>query len=96
MTIRRLILPPARRPRRLLSSDTFDRRFEPLPAPTHDLLWQTWELPQRVQPREWWTVIDCEGRLIVSAGVRFVNRFGYIRCRHLWDGEPDQHPDYRV
>jgi hypothetical protein len=40
-------------------------------------------------------VLDCDGELIVVAGLRFVNRFAYIRCRNRWGGDCDHHPDYR-
>jgi hypothetical protein len=34
------------------------------------------------------------GRLYLTAGFSFVNRFGYIRCFHRWDGEASDHPEY--
>jgi hypothetical protein len=33
-------------------------------------------------------------RLYLTAGFSFVNRFGYIRCFHHWDGEAADHPEY--
>ncbi len=58
---------------------TFERRFQPMSAPSHDVLWDLHQLPENVEPHHWWTVLDCDGRLYVSPGFRFVNRFAYIR-----------------
>ncbi|MGO9547086.1 MAG: hypothetical protein ACLPPF_20125 [Rhodomicrobium sp.] len=64
----------------------FERRFRPINRPEGIPLWDRFEL--RTQPpldvREWWTVIDCDGHLYLSAGFRFVNRFGYVRCEVPW------------
>jgi len=44
--------------------------------------------------REWWTALDCDGRLYLSAGYRFVNRIGYVRCAIPWS-DADQFRHYR-
>jgi hypothetical protein len=74
---------------------TFERRFQPLPAPSHDVLWDLHQLPRGADARYWWTVLDCDGRLYVSPGFRFVNRFAYIRCTLPWTNDDDDQPDYR-
>lgn len=75
---------------------TFERRFQPMPAPNHELLWELrGEVPADADYRYWWTVLDCEGRLYVSRGFRFVNRFAFIRCAVPWTDDDERQPDYR-
>lgn len=62
------------------SWNCFEQRFAPLPAPDHDLLWEIGQVPETADYRYWWTVLDCEGRLYLSPGFRFVNRFAFVRC----------------
>lgn len=74
---------------------TFERRLEPLPAPNHDLLWEVrGEVPDDSDYRYWWTVVDCDGRLYVTPGFRFVNRFAFIRCAVPWSEDDERQPDY--
>ena len=74
---------------------TFERRFQPLPAPNHDVLWELrGEVPADADYRYWWTVVDCDGRLYVTPGFRFVNRFAYIRCAVPWTDDDERQPDY--
>lgn len=89
-----LIQPPTKPYRRCGSWTLFERRFEPLPAPTHDYLWEIADVPVRPDCREWWTVLDCEGKLVAVAGFHFVNRFAFIRCGNLWSGDWSEHPEY--
>jgi hypothetical protein len=72
----------------------FEQKFEPLPAPDHDYLWETHPVPQDADGRFWWTVIDCDGRLYLATGFRFVNRFAYVRCANPWN-EQDAGLEYR-
>ncbi len=74
---------------------TFERRFRPLPAPDHGVLWEAAQVPRDADYRFWWTVIDCDGRLLVSPGFRFVNRFAFIRCAQPWQDDDEGQPDYR-
>jgi len=75
--------------------NTFERRFAPLPAPDHDVLWEIGQVPPDVDDRYWWTVLDCEGQLYLSPGFRFVNRFAFVRCEQPWTEDDQQQPDYR-
>jgi hypothetical protein len=34
-----------------------------------------------------WTILDCEGELVISAGCRFVNRIGYVVTEKEWEDE---------
>jgi hypothetical protein len=87
------------RPRtRVGSWRTFERRFDPQPAPAHDFLWEIGEVAEDAEHadyRYWWTVLDCEGRMYVTPGFRFVNRFAFIRCAHPWTDEDLHQPGYR-
>lgn len=74
--------------------DSFAVLFQPLKAPNGTWLWDLDDLPESVEPREWWTLLDTEGELVLVAGLRFVDRFAYIRCRHLWNGPASKHPYY--
>jgi hypothetical protein len=60
------------------------------------LLWDTSEVTSgdRDNYRHWWTVLDCDGRLYLSAGFRFVNRLGYVHCEVPW-ADADELVDYR-
>jgi hypothetical protein len=74
---------------------TFERRFEPMPAPNHDFLWDVGTVPKDADPRYWWTVLDCDGRLPRAPGFCFVNRFAFVRCAKPWSDEDFQQPGYR-
>lgn len=88
--------PSSRRRHRCGSWSTFERRFQPMPAPNHDLLWEVrGEVPRDADYRYWWTVLDYGGRLHVSPGFRFVNRFAFIRCSVPWTDDDERQPDYR-
>lgn len=39
------------------------------------------------EPKRVWTVLDCDGELIIAAGFHFVNRMGYIITEKEWDNE---------
>jgi hypothetical protein len=53
------------------------------------------DVPTDADPRHWWTVLGCDGRLLLAPGFHVVNRFAYILCRNAWGGETNAHPDYR-
>jgi hypothetical protein len=86
--------PPVRQRIRCGSWRTFERRFRPMPAPVHDFLWNIGTVPEGADCRFWWTVLDCDGRLYVSPGFRFVNRFAFIRCAIAWTDDDQLQPDY--
>jgi hypothetical protein len=84
------------RPRKRVGSwATFERRFDPLPAPNHDYLWDVGTVQKDADFRYWWTVLDCEGRLSLSPGFRFVDRFAFVRCAKPWTDVDFQQPGYR-
>lgn len=79
---------------RACSWDLFERRFNPITKPDGSLLWDTDEIPRPIVGRHWWTVLDCDGRLCVAAGFRFVNRLGYVQTERPWTDD-DALIDYR-
>lgn len=84
------------RPRKRVGSwHTFERRFDPLPAPNHDYLWDVGTVQEEADFRYWWTVLVCEGRLSLSPGFRFVDRFAFVRCAKPWTDVDFQQPGYR-
>jgi hypothetical protein len=32
-----------------------------------------------------WTILDCDGQMIIAAGLRYVNRFGYLITEVPWE-----------
>ena len=78
------------------SWNSFERRFRPIIRDDGSLLWGRSEMPptRLIDWREWWTVIDSDGRLYLAAGYHFVNRLGYLRCEVPWT-DADQFRDYR-
>lgn len=94
----RRAIPPPNHPskRRILygSWETFVERFGPLSAPDHDYLWEIGQVPESPSHRYWWTALDCEGRLYLSPGFRFVNRFAFVRCARPWTEDDQRQPDY--
>lgn len=74
----------------------FERRFRPLSRIDGSRVWDRSEMTARevIDWREWWTVLDCDVRLYLSAGYRFVNRIGYVRCAIPWS-DADQFRHYR-
>lgn len=91
-----IVMPPARSYRRSRRWETFEKLFVPIARDADgSLLWEPWEVPSDANPRYWWTVLDCDGRLILSAGFRFVNRLNFVVCTNAWGGECAAHPEYR-
>ena len=76
-----------------LSSDEWEERFKPVyneyGAPDEitpdDPRWL-----ELVEARKVWTMLDCDGDLYVSPGVRFVNRMSYHYTELPWSSDaPD-------
>ena len=72
----------------------FERRFKPVIREDESLIWHNDEIPRPIVGRHWWTVLDCDGKLTISAGFRFVNRLGYIRTEVEWT-KADELRDWR-
>jgi hypothetical protein len=84
------------RPRtRCGSWSTFERRFKPIDSPDQTVWWAREQLPKDVDERLVWTITDCDGKLYVAPGYRFVNRIDYVLCEIPWTDEDFTQPDYR-
>ena len=90
-----LIVTPPRSPLETSSRRAFDRLFVPQQGPYCDFLWEAADIPTGSDGRFWWTLIDCEGELLLEAGFHVVNRLGFVRSLNAWGGQADQHPLYR-
>ncbi len=88
------VAPPKRCYRRPRRWETFEKLFEPIERDGGTVLWYPGEVGPDPDPHDWWTVLDCDGRLLLAAGFHFVNRFAFIRCARPWGGEPNDHPEY--
>jgi len=86
--------PPKRTFRRPRRSETFEKLFNSLEHHDGSPIYEPWEVPKDADGRYWWTVLDCDGRLLLAAGFHFVNRIGYIKCERPWGGEWSDHPEY--
>jgi len=76
------------------SWNDFERRFKPVIREDHSLIWHNEEIPRPISDRHWWTILDCDGRLYVSSGFRYVNRIGYIQTEVAWT-KADELRDWR-
>ena len=74
----------------------FEERFRPVIRPDTTVLWERYELPpsDQINCRQWWTVVDCDGRLYLQPGFHVVNYFAYVRCTVLWTDDDKMH-EYR-
>ena len=75
--------------------NTFERRFKPIDGPDGATYWGREQLPKDVDRHLVWTILDCEGKLYVSPGFRFVNRIDYVLCTVPWTDDDVGQPDYR-
>lgn len=73
---------------------TFERRFQPIEQSDGRLGWEREELPADVDPHLVWTVVDAEGKLYVTPGIRFVDRLYYIQCAMPWSADDQRQPPY--
>lgn len=89
-----LVFPPTRSFKRPRRWETFEALFDPIVRQDDTVLWEPWDVPRDADARHWWTVLDCDGRLLLCAGFHFVNRFAYVQCANAWGGEWSDHPEY--
>jgi hypothetical protein len=73
---------------------TFDRRFKPRHDENKCPLVDLHRLPKDIDAHLVWTVTDDDGRLYLSPGYRFVNRFAYVICEVPWTDLDEQQPPY--
>ena len=60
------------------SFETFEKEYEPIDQGDECILLETygkdWDKVKKVRNRKLWTLLDCDGKLIIVAGFRYVNR----------------------
>lgn len=75
--------------------ETFHKRFQPLEREDGSILWETYgedlERIIRTPSHRIWTVVDCDGKLIITAGYHLVNRINYIITSKSWTNESDSY-----
>lgn len=77
------------------SYDHFVDLYEPTDPPSGETMWEWDQLPVTADPRQLWTVLDCDGKLYVSPGIHHVNRIGYVVTKNAWDQTEFMNPGYR-
>jgi hypothetical protein len=45
------------------------------------------EFVKKQNPKTIWTVLDCDGKIILQAGYHFVNRLNYLITEKKWTDE---------
>ena len=73
---------------------TFERRFRPIDGPDGATYWRYDQLPKDVDPHLVWTILDCEGKLYIAPGFRYVNRIDYVLCAVPWTDDDERQPAY--
>lgn len=77
---------------------TFEKKFRPLLRADATILWETYgedlERIIRTPHDRIWTVVDCDGKLMIVAGYHLVNRMNYIISQKPW-GKKDRDSCYR-
>lgn len=91
----RMLEKPEKRRTRCGSWRTFAHRFRPVDGPDGATYWSREQLPRDVDPHLVWTIVDCDGKLYVSPGFRFVNRIDYVLAQVPWAEDDECQPDYR-
>lgn len=85
------------RPRKRAGSyNHFVKLYEPIDPPSGETVWEWDELPVLPDSTNLiWTVLDCDGKLYVTAGIHYVNRLGYVVTKNAWDQTEFMNPGYR-
>jgi hypothetical protein len=84
-----IVMPPAHRYRRPRRWETFVTLFDPVLRDDQTVLWERYEVPPDADHRHWWTVLDCDGRLLLAAGFHFINRIGFVQLTTASASEGD-------
>lgn len=88
---------PVKARRRAGSSDTFERRYEPVMVEgAHGSYNREWDDPlvQAAPDRHIWTLVDCDGALYVVPGIATVNYIARIVTRNAWSDVEFSNPGY--
>lgn len=70
------------------SFDAFEKRYSPLGNGEGSILLETYgadfDKVRDADESKVWTLLDCEGVLLVASGFHFVNRLNYILTAKPW------------
>jgi hypothetical protein len=68
--------------------ETFEKKYLPIERKDGTILFETYgkdlEQIKRTFPRKVWTLLDCDGKLVIGAGYHHVNRMNYIVSIRPW------------
>ena len=68
--------------------ETFEKKYGPTMEGDSVKLFETsgedFEKIRSINTRKVWTLLDCDGRLILCAGIHFVNRMYYVTTERPW------------
>jgi hypothetical protein len=69
--------------------ETFEKSYLPIIRKDGTILFETYgkdlEQIKRTFPSKVWTLLDCDGKLVVGAGYHYVNRMNYIVTAKPWE-----------
>jgi hypothetical protein len=74
--------------------ETFERRYEPIEAEDGSILHDWRSIPKDTEQHYVWTLVDCDGRLMLSPGYATVNYMGRVLCAKPWPDEEFTLPGY--
>ena len=76
------------------SFETFEKRYAPI-SRDGDIIFETYgsdlDTIKRADSKNLWTLLDCDGRLIIASGFHYVNRMGYILTERQWKDEFEEY-----
>lgn len=74
----------------------FDRRYKPLYDADGSIA-RNWDDPslKDVDVHYVWTIVDCDGKLILTPGFATVNYFARVLCRNPWGADEEFNTGYR-
>lgn len=80
------------------SFSNFERRYDPIehtPYGESTILRDWREIPRNADVHFIWTVVDCDGVLILTPGLATVNYFARVLCRNPWGADEEFNTGYR-
>ena len=67
---------------------TFEKNYSPEIKEDGTILFETygedWDKVRRTSHQNIWTLVDCDGKLVIVAGCHLVNRMNYLVTKNQW------------
>ena len=78
------------------SFSNFEQRYKPL-YDDDGLIMRNWDDPtlEGVEVHYIWTIVDCDGVLIITPGLATVNYFARVLCCNPWRADEEFNTGYR-